>query len=98
MASARAEGFAAFWSGALAEGVELIYDAEHHITSEGVVHQVLDIVGGHVARDAGLLGQDVIGLEREGEGAVLEELIAYRGVPHPAVLVIAFGVAACGGV
>ena len=55
---------------AFTEGVELPGDGKHEVARQVVVTEVVDIVGGNRAAYVGALLQEVVGLERKGEGAV----------------------------
>lgn len=83
---------------ALTEGVELPGNGKHEVARQVVVAEIVDVVSGNRAAYVGALLQKVVGLERKGEGSVAQELIGYRGVPHPFVLVVARGIATGGGV
>ena len=90
--------FAALGLLAFAESVEFVAHCRHEIACQRVVAHVLHVVGGDVAHHVGALSEYVVSLEADGERAVAQEFVGYRGIPHPFLCVVALRIAAGGGV
>ena len=61
--------------------IQTIDDMNHTIAGDGVILGITALGSGDDMADGGLLMQDVVELERDGEGLTLEETLRHLGIP-----------------